>query len=70
MRNRAIFKRLGYLIEQLSLPAGDFLERWRSELSAGYARLEPGRPSEGPLIRRWRIRANVEDAELTGWMEG
>ena len=69
MRNRAIFKRLGYLAERLSLSVGDFLERWRSALSAGYARLDPGRPTVGPFNRRWRIQINVPDAELTGWME-
>ena len=69
MRNGAIFKRLGYLVEQLSLPAEDFLERWRAALSAGYAQLDPGRPATGPLNRRWRVQVNVPKAELTGWME-
>jgi len=69
MRNRAIFKRLGYLAEQFSLPVGDFPERWRSVLSAGYARLDPSRPAMGPLNRRWRVQVNVPEAELTGWME-
>jgi predicted transcriptional regulator of viral defense system len=70
MRNRAIFKRLGFLVERLSLPVEDDLtERWRSALSAGYARLDLGRPAEGPLDSRWRVQVNVPDAELTGWME-
>lgn len=69
MRNRAIFKRLGYLAERLSLPVGDFLERWRAALSAGYARLDPGRPAAGPLNRRWRVQVNVSETELIGWKE-
>jgi predicted transcriptional regulator of viral defense system len=70
MRNRAIFKRLGFLVERLSLPVEDELaERWRAALSAGYARLDPGRPAEGQLNSRWRVQVNAPDAELTGWME-
>jgi len=69
MRNRAIFKRLGYLAERLSLPVGDLPERWRAALSAGYARLDPSRPATEPLNRRWRVQVNVPGAELTGWME-
>jgi len=69
MRNGAIFKRLGYLTERLSLPVTDLQEQWRTMLSAGYARLDPSRPAGGRLHRRWRVQVNVLDAELTGWME-
>ena len=69
MRNRAIFKRLGYLVEHLSLQAGNFPERWRAVLSAGYARLDPSLPPCGPRSRRWRVQVNVPESELTGWRE-
>lgn len=66
MRNGAILKRLGYLIGHLSLPVGDFPERWRRMLPAGYVRLDPQRPASGPLDYRWRVRVNVPETELTG----
>jgi len=69
MRNRAILKRLGYLVERLSLEAGDFPERWRAALSAGYARLDPSLPPGGPRNHRWRVQVNVPESELTGWRE-
>ena len=69
MRNRAILKRLGYLVEHLSLQAGNFPKRWRAVLSAGYARLDPSLPSCGPHSRRWRVQVNVPESELTRWRE-
>ncbi len=69
MRNRAIFKRLGYLVERLSLPAEGFAEMWREALSKGYAQLDPTRPKEGRFDGRWRVQVNVPDAELVGWTE-
>jgi len=51
------FKRLGYLAEQLSLPIAGFPERWLVSLSAGYARLDPGRPAGGLFNRQWRLRS-------------
>lgn len=66
MRNRAILKRLGYLVEHLSLEAGDFPERWRAVLSAGYARLDPSLPSGGARNRRWRVQVNVPEPEIAG----
>lgn len=69
MRNRAIFKRLGYLVELLSLPAEGFVGTWQGLLSKGYAQLDPTCPEEGRFDGRWRVQVNVPDAELTRWME-
>ena len=57
-----VVKRLGYLVETLSLPVPDLkyrLERWQGLLSQGISPLEPAARAEGPVITRWRIRANV-----------
>jgi len=70
MQNGALLKRLGYLAERLSLPVGDYVERWRAELSGGRALLDPGRPANGPIEARWRLCINVSDAEILGWREG
>ncbi len=70
MQNGALLKRLGYLAEQLGLPVADWASRWQAALTGGYALLEPGRPPTGPTAARWRVRANVSEAELEGWQEG
>jgi predicted transcriptional regulator of viral defense system len=70
MRNRAIFKRLGYLTKLLSLPAEGFADMWQGALSKGYALLDPTRPEEGPFDGRWQVQVNAPEAELVGWMEG
>jgi predicted transcriptional regulator of viral defense system len=58
----AVIKRLGYLVESLALPIPDDqerLQRWRNQLTAGIADLEPGDLSTGRVSRRWRIRDNA-----------
>lgn len=69
MRNRAILKRLGYLVEHLSLEAGNFPERWSAALSRGHARLDPSLPPGGPRNRRWQLQVNVPEGELAGWKQ-
>lgn len=64
MRNRAIFKRLGYLVELLSLPAEGFTEMWQEALSKGYAQLDPTRPEEGRFDGRWQVQVNVPGTEF------
>jgi len=57
-----VVKRLGYLVEALSLPLPDLdrrLERWQGLLSYGVSLLEPAAQADGPVVTRWRIRANV-----------
>lgn len=74
--NQAIVKRLGYLAEQLDLPArfpaagwSAVMVDWQRGLSAGFARLDPRLPAEGPYDRNWRLRLNVPPEQLLGWME-
>jgi predicted transcriptional regulator of viral defense system len=57
-----VVKRLGYLVEALSLPIPDLdrrLKRWQGLLSRGISLLEPAAQDDGPVVTRWRIRANV-----------
>ncbi|NUQ36655.1 MAG: hypothetical protein HUU23_02435 [Caldilineales bacterium] len=74
--NQAIVKRLGYLAEQLDLPArfpdagwAAAMADWQRGLSAGFARLDPRLPAAGPYDRNWRLRLNVPPEQLLGWME-
>ncbi|MBN1920059.1 MAG: transcriptional regulator [Anaerolineae bacterium] len=69
MQNGALLKRLGYLAERLALPVEDYTAQWRAALSGGRALLDPGRPADGPVEARWRLRVNVSDAEILGWQE-
>lgn len=58
--NRTVFKRLGLIAEELELPGTDaLLEACRARVSAGVGRLDPRRPAEGPVVRRWGLRRNV-----------
>lgn len=59
----ALYKRLGYMVEQLDLPIPDREQRlrdWQTRLTTGYARLEPGEDAHGVQNRHWRIRDNID----------
>lgn len=57
--NRAVFKRLGYLLEAAELGRTDLVDVCRQRLSAGISLLDPGAPASGPRVSRWHLRANV-----------
>jgi predicted transcriptional regulator of viral defense system len=59
MGNGAIFKRLGFLLEELALNQPRLVTEARSRLSTGISLLEPSAPVSGPRIPRWGIRANA-----------
>ncbi len=60
---RAMFKRLGYLIEALALDAEDLLAVCRERRSAGLIALDPAVKARGRIVRRWGLRDNVGLAE-------
>jgi predicted transcriptional regulator of viral defense system len=57
--NRAIFKRLGYVVEALGLDAPDLIVACRTRRSAGIATLDPAVDRKGTIVRRWGLRVNV-----------
>ena len=60
-----VVKRLGYLVEVLSIPAPNrelMLKEWQSLVSQGISLLEPGASPDGPVITRWKLRVNVSIA--------
>ena len=57
--NRAIFKRLGFLLEMLDIDARDILKYCRTRISAGYSKLDPSVTSQGRFLRRWNLEVNV-----------
>jgi predicted transcriptional regulator of viral defense system len=60
--NRAVFKRLGYLVETLGLDKPDLIAACQARLSTGLALLDPDGPPAGPRASEWGIRANVRIA--------
>jgi predicted transcriptional regulator of viral defense system len=57
--NRSVYKRLGFLIERLDLPAADTLEEAQRRMSKGVIRLDPSGPEGGHRVPRWNLIANV-----------
>lgn len=57
--NRAVFKRLGYIVEALGRDAPDLVKACRDRVSAGVSALDPDGPEGGRRIMRWGLRVNV-----------
>lgn len=58
----AVAKRLGYLVETLSLqiPARESkINHWQTMISKGISQLEPGAGRTGPIVTRWQLQINV-----------
>jgi predicted transcriptional regulator of viral defense system len=60
--NRAVLKRLGYLLETLGRDEPELIAACRAQLSSGIALLDPDGPPEGPRVPAWQMRANVHVA--------
>jgi len=58
--NRTVFKRLGYILESLSIDAPRLLAVCRDQRSKGLTMLDPSAAAGGPIVRRWGLRVNVE----------
>ena len=52
--NRAVFKRLGFLLQKLAPGEGEAIAACASQLSAGYAKLDPALPSDR-LVTVWGL---------------
>ncbi len=60
----AVLRRLGFLLELFNVDAPHELDRLRQRLTTSYAVLDPMLPVEGKFLARWRLRLNVEPAEI------
>ncbi len=67
MGNRAITKRLGYLLQRMGLGTEQHLAKLEKSLSAGYAVLDPLSQREGRHDTNWRVLVNVSEDELLNW---
>lgn len=57
--NRAVFKRLGFVLEHLQLDAPRLVEACLANRSSGLITLDPSVKVTGRIVRRWGIRINV-----------
>jgi predicted transcriptional regulator of viral defense system len=57
--NRAVFKRLGYLLEHGNVEAPELVEACLARRSRGLAKLDPAVDAPGRIVRRWGLRMNV-----------
>lgn len=60
IKNKTLYKRLGYLIETLKLDADNLLKVCEKNISKGYSVFDPSIPNKGKIIRRWNLRINVQ----------
>lgn len=65
--NRAVLKRIGYLIEFYQIPVNGHLTRWLERLSAGYNPLDPLGSRRGTHNARWHLLINRNPIELSDW---
>jgi len=65
--NRAVLKRIGYLIEFYQIPVNGHLTRWLEHLSAGYNPLDPLGSRRGTHNARWHLLINRNPIELSDW---
>lgn len=67
MKNSAILKRLGFLMEILGIEKPTLIKRIRKNLGKGYSRLDPNGNKSGTYYNRWNLRVNVPEKTLTEW---
>ena len=65
--NRTVFKRLGYLVEVLGLEVGEWIDRWRAEISPGETLLDPRYGRRGSYHSGWNLRVNMDEEQLLEW---
>jgi predicted transcriptional regulator of viral defense system len=57
--HRAVFKRLGYLVELLDIDAPNLVDACLERRSAGLIALDPAVKAPGRVVPRWGLRTNV-----------
>lgn len=57
--NRTVWKRLGYLLESLTIDAPELSEACRESMSSGISLLDPSAGTKGPVVKRWNLRINA-----------
>lgn len=69
MKNGAIIKRLGYLMDVLGIENPDFRDKLKKHIGYGYLSLDPyGKATGSEVNKEWRIRINVDPKNITEWI--
>lgn len=61
---KSVIKRLGFILETYSFGSKDTLSKLKKELTSSYTLLDPSLPASGKFRSSWKVRANIEPAEL------
>lgn len=68
MKNGAVIKRLGYLMDALEIEKPAFRKKLKRLIGYGYLSLDPGGKAGGSHVNKeWRVRVNVDPKNLTEW---
>lgn len=59
LNHGAVYKRLGFLIEQNSKDKGLWVDKLHSKIKKGIINFDPNGPKKGPITTKWGIRLNV-----------
>jgi predicted transcriptional regulator of viral defense system len=67
--NKAVIKRLGYLLELLELKADNAIGILHSNIGNGYSPLDTLGHRQGRHIQHWQLLVNVPQNELSQWKD-
>ena len=67
MKNSAILKRLGFLMEVLGIPKPAVIKKIREKIGKGYSPLDANGNKSGKYNNRWRLLINIPVKTLTEW---
>lgn len=59
LENRTVFKRLGFLLEELEIHAPTLVAACFENRSSGISALDPTVKRKGRIVKRWNLRVNV-----------
>ncbi len=58
--NKTVYKRLGFILEGLNIPAVELIKICLKNISRGYSAFDPSIKNKGTYNRRWNLRVNAE----------
>ena len=61
---KSVIKRIGFILETYSLGNNELFSRLKPEVTKSYTLLDASLPATGKFKSSWKVRANIEPAEL------
>ena len=59
IKNKTVYKRLGYILETLNIDASYLIKKCKRNLSQGFSLFDPSAIGKGKYLRKWNLRINV-----------